>query len=161
MGILIFKISGLLVPSWMLIFTDFDFRKDFWSAGAFMDVDFTDLDIFWFWGVRRQQHDNTETPDPGQPPLPGMKYLLRISPHFWSSPFNRKQEKYKHVFFCREFVHASFFVVVFEGEHFLGCWGGSGRSWEHAGRFQRVLFLFVEANFLMCWNLIAITLLKE
>ena len=26
--------------------------------------------------------NNTETPDPGQPPLPGMKYLVRTSPHF-------------------------------------------------------------------------------
>ena len=27
-------------------------------------------------------NDDTETPDPGQPPLPGTKYLVRISPHF-------------------------------------------------------------------------------
>ena len=32
------------------------------------------------------RHD-TETPDPGQPPLPGMKYLVRTSPDFdFASP---------------------------------------------------------------------------
>ena len=27
-------------------------------------------------------NDDTETPDPGQPPLPGTKYPVRVSPHF-------------------------------------------------------------------------------
>ena len=31
------------------------------------------------------RHD-TETPDPGQPPLPGTKYLVRTSPHFDNNP---------------------------------------------------------------------------
>ena len=39
--LLIVKISGLRVLSWMSIFTDVDFLfKDFWYAGSFMDVDF-------------------------------------------------------------------------------------------------------------------------
>ena len=33
-------------------------------------------------GRRRRHDDNTETPDPGQPPLPGTKYPVRVSPHF-------------------------------------------------------------------------------
>ena len=44
------------------------------------------FDIFGFLGSDDDdttRHDNnTETPDPGQPPLPGTKYLVRISPHF-------------------------------------------------------------------------------
>ena len=41
--------------------------------------------IFWkfdIFGSDDDDDDNTETPDPGQPPLPGTKYPVRVSPHF-------------------------------------------------------------------------------
>ena len=37
---------------------------------------------FWPDDDDNDDNDDTETPDPGQPPLPGTKYLVRISPHF-------------------------------------------------------------------------------
>ena len=40
------------------------------------------MTFFRFLGGRRRQRHDTETPDPGQPPLPGKKYLVRTSPHF-------------------------------------------------------------------------------
>ena len=47
---------------------------------------FWKIDIFGFLesddGNDDTTRHDTETPDPGQPPLPGTKYLVRISPHF-------------------------------------------------------------------------------
>ena len=42
---------------------------------------FWKIDIFGFL-ESDDDNDDTETPDAGQPPLPGTKYLVRISPHF-------------------------------------------------------------------------------
>ena len=53
--------------------------------------------IFWkivMFGFLESDDDNddTETPDTGQPPLPGTKYLVRISPHFDYVNVRRIQE---------------------------------------------------------------------
>ena len=58
-GFVFFKMSGLRVLSCMSIFQ-----------------------ILICFGFLGSDDDSTETPDPGQPPLPGTKYLVRISPHF-------------------------------------------------------------------------------
>ena len=50
------------------------------------------------------RHD-TETPDPGQPPLPGTKYLVRISPHF-----DNPGQKYSDLFA----IFSSLFSCLFD-----------------------------------------------
>ena len=67
----------------MSIFTNFDFFLRFLVCGSFHVCRFSQILIFFgFWGPPTTTRHDTETPDPGQPPLPGTKYLVRISPHF-------------------------------------------------------------------------------
>ena len=60
--------------------------------------------IFWkidIFGLSDDDNDttrhDTETPDPGQPPLPGTKYPARVSPHF---DLKKEKEKTKKIAPC-------------------------------------------------------------
>ena len=111
--ILIFKISGLRVLSCMSIFPDFDFLR-FLVCGSFHVCRFSQILTFLvFLGSddddTTRHDDNTETPDPGQPPLPGTKYPVRVSPHF-----DNPGQKYSEIF-SDFFGHVLLYFLFFRG----------------------------------------------